>query len=326
MNSQNINNSNNSHDFLHYAESADKMEKISDFFNSFFWIHIAKAILYFLFMPEFISDYSSGAIDIIVAYIVSQIALTFTASYKEIYMNKTKLSNIAIAIMTLIDLISTIALKDYDYIVSIVPIIAIINEIVAQIKTLDLRKLKPLKGYPLFSELLDNPKYIPPTQLNQNINITSISLNTSPFVNANQHNTSHISIKIPHRHNKNSSHISVKIPPLNMPEPEKISVEDMSAEKSVKNNLFEIPPSADTPMEARLLGNATLDYSEFQMHNLKVEEINFNHTKTNVSENSMPLKSSYTEKYSLLNFSENKPPDKKHKTINLSKNKKEGNI
>lgn len=275
MNSQNMNNSNNP-DCSHYTESAENMGKISDFFTGFFWIHISKAFLYFLFMPEFISSYSLSAIDITVAYIISQVILTIIASYKEIYINKTRLSNIAISLMILIDAVSTIIHS--GSMISICTITAIINEIVALKKTFDLRKLKQLKGYPLFSELLDNPKYIPPCNKIPNPVINSISLNLP------QSNASHISVKIPH----NKSHVSMQIPVMNNPESEKILVEDMLSEKSVKNNLFEIPLPADTPMEARLLGNATLDYKEFQRNNLQVEELSYdksaeNHKKINLS-------------------------------------------
>ena len=278
-------NSSNKNEFSHYHKSAENMEKISEFFTDFFRIHIFKAFLYFLLMPEFITDYSANAIGVTAAYIISQIILALIASYKETYMNKTGLSNIAISIMMLIDILSTIIHR--GSIISICTIIAIADEIIAHKKTFELRKLKKLKGYPLFSELLDNPAYVF-TNPNPNANIS-----TSMPANLNIINC---------LYSKSTAQNSVKITDITAIEPEKVSLEEMTAEKPAENKTFSIPFSADTPMEARILGNATVDYSIF---NIQTEEMSGITDGSNRS----------------VSLSEIDYTDNRHKIINISKNK-----
>lgn len=283
MDSQTTNSSKD--EFSHYHKSAENMEKISEFFNDFFRIHIFKAFLYFLLMPEFITDYSANAIGITAAYIISQIILALIASYKETYMNKTGLSNIAISIMMLTDILSTIIHR--GSIISICTIMAIADEIIAHKKTYELRKLKKLKGYPLFSELLDNPSYV--------FAVPNLNANTNTSIPANSNAVSCL-------YSKSMAQDSVKIPDIAAAEPEKISLEEMTSEKPAENRIFSIPFSADTPMEARILGNATVDYSIF---NIQTEEMSVIPDGINRS----------------ASLSEIDYTDNRHKIINISKNK-----
>lgn len=293
MNSQTTNSTSNKNEFSHYHESAEKMEKISSFFNKFFLANVLKAFAYFILMPGFIHNYTLGSIDITIAYIVSQIALSFASSYKEIYMNKTKLSHILIALMTLIDALSIAVFN--DYITLLVSVAGIITEIAAQVKMSGLKKLKNLKGYPLFNELLDNPAYVFTAIPNLNVNLGSISINTPPPA-ISSINTGY------YHYSKGSVQNSVKIPDIQTVEPEKVSLEEMTVEKPAEGKISNIPFPADTPMEARILGNATLDYSIF---NIQTEEIS--------------VIADGIKQYADL--SEIDYTDNRHKIINISKNK-----
>ncbi len=233
----------NQNDFDHYAESAEEMNKISKFFDKFFIFNIIKNFLNFLFIPATLNLYTIDEISIHLLFILSGIILSLFMSYKQNYLKNPRKCRLCAELFIILETLSVIFKSGFNLsiIESLLNLFSYISIGLAGKsikKYLNLEKLSSLKGYPFFNELLDNPNYVPP-----------LNIPVSP-------QKSIISVTIP----SVKSHISVKIPDL-QPEPVIVPIIAEPVKKFSEDIM--IIPSYDTPAEARILGNATVDYREY---------------------------------------------------------------
>lgn len=261
----------NNHDFDHYAESAEQMNKIDKFFNKFFLINMIKIFLGFLFMPTQLYSYSHSAITAFLIISALQIFLSIYTPYENNYKNKTqncRITDILMIITEIIFMLINSSTSLMPWLTVTFGGIAVITQITALTKFSKLEELKQLKGYPLFSELLDNPKYVPPVNMPQK----TLPPPLKPI----------ISVKLPNTNIK--PNVSVKIPNL---QPEPITSPMMSEPVKKFSEDIMIPPSCDTPAESRILGNATVDYTEY----VKLNDLYDNHKQSGKKINLSKIKS-----------------------------------
>lgn len=263
----------NSSQFSHYAESAGKMHSIHHFFNNFVILNAIKTLIYFTTMPANLSEYSSHSISEYSARLTVNIVLSIIMSYRDLYENranqkKSRLCFLAAAFFIMNEL--TLVFSSSTNLNDILSIGMVIAACSALKKYNELDKLCKLKGYPLFSESLDNPQYtaasavssIPPAIMNAaNVKVKSVPA-APPPVTVNP-----LPVK---------NHVSVRLDGIKAPE-----ISDMTEDEVPKRKCCaEIPDARDIPAEARLLGNAAIEYSAERLSDIAVSPIDYTEHKT----------------------------------------------
>lgn len=281
---------NPSNEFEHYALSAEKMEKAAVFFDRFFILNIIKLVIYFLAMPASLGVYSAGSISAYLLLTAVEISCLITTSYKDIYLKNFNKSKIAAVLMLAADLgfflfkSGALFSSPTHYLV----ILSAIASVKAILKLGDIEKLSHLKGYPNFSEITDNPNYVPNKPLPFPYNINHIPSKNTARANPNVQINIPVNASMPSLQTPN--HVSVHMPDISIEKEPAVNIShdrnDIPNRLS-ENDIFPIPPACYTPSEARLIGNATMNTATAMTEELYI-------------------------------------PPKTHKKINLSK-KKEGN-
>ncbi len=221
----------NSNDFDHYPASLDKMNKIHKFFNNFFIFNTIKDIANLLWTAANINLYTVETIDLYAFFVLLNTAIPFFTMYEKNYI-KTPMKCFKATFGFILSELLILFLKPE---LSIFSIITLILSALALSKYLKIDELSKLKGFPIFSELLDNP------QVYQIKKAPAIS---TPI-------PSIVSIPIPSI--ISNPHISVKLP-----EPEPLDIERRFSKN--EESILILPQ--DIPPEARLLGNATMDFKK----------------------------------------------------------------
>ncbi len=258
----------NQNDFDHYTESAEEMNKISKFFDRFFIFNIIKNAVNFLFIPTILNLYTINEISLHLLFIISGIILSLFMSYKQNYLKNPRKCKLCAELFIILETLSVIFKFGFNLsiIESLLNILSYISIGLAGKsikKYLNLEKLSNLKGYPFFNELLDNPNYVAPLNIPVSPQKSIVSVTIPPI----------------------KSHVSVKIPDL-QPEP---IIAPMTAEPIQKfSQDIMIMPSYDTPAEARILGNATMDYTEYVKLNDLYDNQQQSRKKINLSKTKPP--------------------------------------
>ena len=257
-------NSVNSSQFSHYSESAEKMRLINRFFNNFVIFNVIKNVICLMAMPANLSSYSSDSIAEYSVKLAVSIILSVIMSYRDLYEDRAnqKKSRLCFLATTffIINELNLLLSSSHDFL-SILMIIAALSAIS---KYSELDKLSRLKGYPLFSESLDNPQYtaaaaaanISPAIMNG----TNVSSGNIPY-SAPPPSVSPLTVK---------NHVSVKLDDIKMPE-----LSDMTAEIPSEKLYAKIPDARDIPAEARMLGNAAIEYSAEKLSDIAVSPIDY---------------------------------------------------
>lgn len=243
-------------EFEHYALSAEKMEKTAVFFDRFFILNVIKLVIYFLAMPTSLGVYSVGSISAHLLLTAIEISCLITASYKDIYINNANKSKIAAVLMLAADLgfflfkSGALFSSPTHYLV----ILSAIASVKAILKLGDIEKLSHLKGYPNFSEITDNPNYVPNKPLPFSYNLPKKNTaRANPNVQINiPANASMPSLQTP-------NHVSVHMPDIAIEKEPAVNIPNDIPHTLSENDIFPIPPACYTPSEARLLGNATIN-------------------------------------------------------------------
>lgn len=255
----------NSSQFSHYSESAEKMHSINHFFDNFVKFNVIKNVICLMATPAHLSSYSPDSLAEYLVKLAVSIILSVIMSYRDLYENrasqkKSRLCFLAAAFF-IINELNLVLSSQYNFF----SILMTITAVSAISKYSELDKLSRLKGYPLFSEKLDNPQYtavsaasnIPPAIMNR-INVPAGNTPCSAPPPA----FSPLTVK---------SHVSVKLDDIKMPE-----LSDMRAEIPPEKLYAEIIPDArDIPAEARMLGNAAIEYSAEKLSEITVSPIEY---------------------------------------------------
>lgn len=298
MNSQSITNSNGD-EFSHYAKSVEKMENGSKFFDFFFKVNLIKVLIYFLSMSANLYEYSVSSISLYLLFLVIETILSVFIPYKDNYIKKSswKKSLSATIMLIIADIILLIQSGFFQDRISLsfLSLIVMISTAISGTaikKLFIIKKLSKLKGYPHFSEILDNPNFIFKNQINSNPKFSSINIPPLQNANINYHYNKQTSMSVPSisiPKNNIKPHISVKIPDMKIPELVAVNNNDISYIIPETEKLT-IPVASDTPLEARLLGNATIDYknmrfatAELQILDDNISEKKEKHKKINLS-------------------------------------------
>ena len=263
----------NSSQFSHYSESAEKMRSINRFFNNFVTFNVIKNVLCLMAMPANLSSYSPDSLAEYLVKLAVSIILSVIMSYRDLYedrasQKKSRLCFLAAAFF-IINELNLVLSSQYNFF----SILMTITALSAISKYSELDKLSRLKGYPLFSEVLDNPQYtaasaasnIPPAIMNStNVSAGNTASSATPPA------VSPLTVK---------SHVSVKLDDIKIPE-----LSDMKAEIPPEKLYAEIIPDArDIPAEARMLGNAAIEYSAEKLSDTALSPIDYKKPKKKIN-------------------------------------------
>lgn len=260
-------------EFAHYPKSQEKMNNIKNYFDKYFVGNLIKTAVYFTALPAFISNYSASSIGISLLLMAVEAVSLLLSSYKECYQKKPELSKVGLAGMILSD-IGFFLLKApyFSSVIHYITVVSVIASFKAYRDIKQLEVLKTLKGYPLFSEMIDNPNYIPP-----NLPFNMMPKGVLKALNAPSANKSKIPVIL-----KTASMDSLQLHGNISDNPEDISADNspkIHYENDLPLNLSAadetiIPPAWCTPSESRLIGNANINSHYDMTEEMTVSHIN----------------------------------------------------